>query len=140
MLGRSFLDTNILIYCFDKNVDFRFKAENLLRQLYQSEDCFISSQVVVEFCRAAQQKLNPPLSMAAIRDFINTLPTARTVLVTIPIIEHATILQEKYRLSFWDSVIISAALSIGCEKLYTQDMQSGQLIENQLLIINPFVN
>jgi predicted nucleic acid-binding protein len=45
---------------------------------------------------------------------------------------------ERYRFSFYDSLIIATALEASCTTLYSEDMQHGQLIENKLLIINPF--
>ena len=49
-------------------------------------------------------------------------------------------LRERYRFSWWDSLIVASALETECELLYTEDMQHGQVIENRLRIINPFLD
>jgi len=49
-------------------------------------------------------------------------------------------LRERYRFSWWDSLIVASALETECEQLYTEDMQHGQVIENRLHVINPFLD
>lgn len=66
---------------------------------------------------------------------------ANNILVTNTrdIIQEATKIADRYGFSFYDSLIISAALNAGCKKLYSEDMQHNQLIEKKLIIINPFL-
>ncbi len=54
-------------------------------------------------------------------------------------IREAIRLARRYKLSHWDSLIVAAALLAGCEKLYSQDMQHGQVFDEQLKVINPFL-
>ncbi|MBL7906267.1 MAG: PIN domain-containing protein [Bacteroidales bacterium] len=61
--------------------------------------------------------------------FINTPET----------IIHACEIKDKYRYSFYDSLIIASALEAGCNSLYSEDMQHNQMIENTLRILNPFI-
>ncbi|MEY4503807.1 MAG: hypothetical protein RL154_99 [Pseudomonadota bacterium] len=49
-------------------------------------------------------------------------------------------LKEKYKFQFYDSLIISSALENSCEILYSEDMQNGQIIENRLKIVNPYLH
>jgi len=46
---------------------------------------------------------------------------------------------KRYRFSWWDSLIVASALETQCDALYTEDLQHGQVIENTLQIINPFL-
>lgn len=48
-------------------------------------------------------------------------------------------LREKYNFSFWDSLIVSCSLAASIKILYSEDMQHGLIIENQLTILNPFL-
>lgn len=54
-------------------------------------------------------------------------------------IREAIRLVRRYKLSHWDSLIVAAALMAGCEKLYSQDMQDGQVFDEQLKVVNPFL-
>jgi len=49
-------------------------------------------------------------------------------------------LRDKYKLSFWDSIIVASALQGGAVRLYSEDMQNGLVVENKLTIINPFAS
>lgn len=61
------------------------------------------------------------------------------VVIDVDIILKAAFLRKSYNLSYWDSMIVSSALESGCTILYSEDMQSGQIVEKQLKIINPFL-
>jgi predicted nucleic acid-binding protein len=58
--------------------------------------------------------------------------------LSLPTIESCLLLKEKYRYSWWDSLILASALEAGCTAVYSEDMQNGQLIEDRLTIKNPF--
>ncbi|WP_417915034.1 PIN domain-containing protein [Candidatus Electronema sp. JM] len=60
--------------------------------------------------------------------------------VTVPVIRKACAIAERYRYSYYDSAVLASALSCGCALLFSEDMQPGQLIEEQLRIVNPFLN
>jgi predicted nucleic acid-binding protein len=53
-------------------------------------------------------------------------------------IDSAVEIKSKYRLSIWDSLIVASALGAGCETLYTEDLQDGQIFERTLKSVNPF--
>ena len=57
---------------------------------------------------------------------------------SLTILESASDLRLNYNLSFWDSLIVASALSGGGNTLYSEDMQNGLIISQQLTIINPF--
>jgi predicted nucleic acid-binding protein len=57
---------------------------------------------------------------------------------TIEILTKASYLRGRYNFSFWDSLIVGSAIKSGCKRLYSEDMQDGLIVENELKIINPF--
>ena len=128
----EFLDTNIVLYLLDDGTKAE-RAEALLAQ----RPC-ISVQVLNEAlvnCRrkAAMNWREADSFLSGIQDLCRVEPlTLRTHQV-------GRALSERYQLSVYDSMIVAAALIAGCTTLYTEDMHSGLLIEDQLRLINPFV-
>ncbi|SDN51183.1 PIN domain-containing protein [Desulfonauticus submarinus] len=58
--------------------------------------------------------------------------------LTLDIVRKSWEIKEKYKFSYWDSLIVASALENNCSILYTEDMQDGQIIEKKLEIVNPF--
>lgn len=136
---RVFFDTNILVYLFDADDEVkkelacaRFEAEA------SAGRALLSTQVLQEFYVSVTRKLSVPLAPetaeAAVRDF-SLLPT---VSINTERILAAIRRSRVLRLSFWDALIIEAALAGGADCLLTEDMQHGQMIEG-LRIENPFL-
>ena len=139
MNDRIFLDTNIVVYTFDKsNQDKNKKAKELFDFLYTYPECIISTQVIQEFCNVAFRKMDPALSESEVRELISTLPENQIEIIGIDTINKALHIKEQYKYSFWDSLIVSTALLTECNILYTEDMQDGLTIDN-LTIKNPFI-
>jgi predicted nucleic acid-binding protein len=75
-----------------------------------------------------------------IRELVSSFHSQHEVVpLTEEVLLKASRLRERYSLSYWDSMICSAALESNCETLLTEDMQHGLLIEDRLKIVNPFV-
>ena len=130
-----FIDTNILIY-FVK--DSTGKAELIDTILLNNSENYISTQVANEFCNVALKKLNFSTEeliflLENFAQFFNIYT------VNISTIKKALKIKEKYAYSYYDSVIIASALQTNCSTLYTEDMHHGQIIDNRLTIINPFI-
>jgi predicted nucleic acid-binding protein len=135
---RRFFDTNVLVYLFDASAPRKkARAQELLRQTVSEGLALLSTQVLQEFFVAVTRKLSvpPPHEQAerAVRDLAK-LPTAQ---IDAEMIMKSITAMRGYRLSFWDSLIIQAALHGGATTLYTEDLQHGQIIET-LSIENPF--
>ena len=132
--NKVFIDTNILVYLVKDNTE---KSEKIATQIPDKQGSIISMQVVNEFCNVASKKLK--FSYDNISFCINRFVDNFTVAdVKISTIREALKIKEKYKYSYYDSVIIASALQNNCSILYTEDMQHNQLIENKLTIINPF--
>ena len=134
MKDRFFLDSNILLYAFGKDEYKKRIAKELMRQRL-----IISVQVINEICSVLFRKFN--FSAIEIKDIFNFIKSKTEVkVVNMQTIEYCLYIKEKYNFSYWDSLIISSALENKCLILYSEDMQSNQIIEKQLMIINPFLN
>ena len=134
-MSKVFVDTNILVYCMDES-DKKRKArcrtlvEALVGDLYG----VLSTQVLQEFYVAATKKLGAdPL---AVKDILHSFRRFETVVITPEIIKDAIDCSLINRLSFWDSLIVVAAESARCEKIWTEDLNDGQIIRG-VRIENP---
>ena len=137
MSVEHFLDTNVFIYLFDETNDHkREKAVRLVQESLVNETGCISYQVVQETLNVITRKLNAtPEKARQILD--DTLIPLWRVNPTRTLYQRSLDLQTRYRFSFYDSLIVAAALEAGCKTLYSEDMNHGQRIEG-LTIANPF--
>ena len=133
----NFIDTNIFIYLFDETSDEKQGiAEELIRQALENGSGGISYQVVQETINILSRKLKA--SSEQTRWMLdNVLEPLWRVNLTRMLVRRALELQSRYRFSFYDSLIVAAALDAGCKTLYTEDLQHGQQVEG-LTIVNPF--
>ncbi len=140
MNGSFFLDTNILIYTFDHSApEKRQTAQRLVEEALGSGQGYISTQVVQEFLNLATKRFTVPMSQEDTLQYLHkVLSPLCQVFPNIPLYERALTLQARWRYSFYDSLIIGAALNTRCDTLYSEDLQHGQHIEN-LIIQNPFL-
>jgi len=129
----AFIDTNVLLYLFSQDTAKADRAEAIIQT-----GGVISVQVLNEVANVARRKLG-----IAWPDTLELLELIRALCVVNPVtIEmHSKGLQiaERYGFSIYDSMIIAAALLAGCERLYSEDLQHGQLIDKQLRLCNPFL-
>lgn len=133
MNDKSFLDTNIVLYAFRQGDSRNLKAEALL-----AGGAVLSVQVLNEFAAVARRKLNK--SWQEVRHALAILRVfcAEPAPLTVTTHESALQIAERYRYSIYDGMIIATALEAGCNMLYSEDLQDGQVIESSLTIRNPF--
>ena len=139
MKDKFFLDTNILIYSFDASQPQKQKiARNLIKVGLDQGIGSISYQVIQEFLNVATRKFAIPLSYQDSRIFLSTvLEPLCEVYASIDLFHRTLELAEQWKYSFYDTLIIAAALQNNCSLLYSEDLQDGQNI-HELKIINPF--
>lgn len=132
MTAKCLADTNIAIYALDADAVKRDRALAIL-----ASRPVISTQVVNEYLSVllAKRKLDRPGANELARALMATCDVAS---VTPDITELAMRLGEYYRISHWDALIVAVALAAGCETLYSEDLQNGQVFEGQLTVANPF--
>ncbi len=137
---RSFLDTNIFVHSFDPVAGAKSRvAENLIQQALTSGKGIISYQVAQEFLNLATRRFTALMSAA---DAEKYLTRVLSPLLAIHSSKHLYVealhLQARYRFSWYDSLIVAAALQAECKLLLTEDLQHGQKI-GTLTIQNPFL-
>lgn len=130
--AEPFFDTSVLLYLLSAEGEKADRVETLL-----ADSGVISVQVLNEFTAVATRKLAMPL--ADVREVLDTVRRiCRVEPLTVGDHERAGEIMERYKFSFYDSVIVASALRAESEILYTEDLQHGQLIEQQLRVVNPF--
>lgn len=134
----TLFDTNIIIYTLE-SVDLnKYKrAKELVQSGLLQGNCCISRQVMQETLNVAKKKLQYTFEDALYLLHDTLLPLCRMIPMD-PLHERGLFIKFRYQYSFYDSLIIAAALEAGCKTLYSEDMQHGQRIE-QLIIKNPFL-
>lgn len=136
MSARSFVDTNILVYTDDHDApNKQAKALALFEQLRTSRNGVLSTQVLQEYFVAATKRLS--VEPAVARRKVELFARLDLVRIDLDIILFAIDLTRLHSVSFWDALIVRAALSSGCKVLLSEDLQPGRRI-NGLEIVNPF--
>ncbi len=129
---KAFIDTNILLYLLSSDTDKADRAEIIVQA-----GGLISVQVLNEIANVAHRKL--AMSWIEINEVLALIQSmCPTKPLTIETHDRGKLIAERYGLSVYDAMIVAAALLAGCETLYSEDMQDGQLISHQLRICNPF--
>ena len=137
MSAEDFIDTNVLVYLFDEtDADKRQRAESIVHRSLESGTGCISYQVVQETMNVVTRKLGATPE-AARRLLDDVLVPLWQVNPSPTLYQRAINLQGQYRFSFYDSLIVAASLEAGCVRLYTEDLQHGQQIQD-LTVQNPF--
>ena len=140
MSDKYFLDTNIFVYAFDStDSQKQSKANDVIKSALADHSGCISYQVMQEFLNVVTRKFAVPLSIPDCEKYLNTVlsPLCEVHASTDLYLQSLDIL-ERWQFSFYDSLIISAALQSNCKILYTEDLQHQQKIQD-LTICNPFV-
>ncbi len=134
----TFVDTNILVYAYDFTAEEKNKtAADVVAGLWGTGKGIISTQVLQEFYVTVVQKIPNPLDDQKAAGIIRDLLSWKLVVNNGFTILEAISIQKRYQLSFWDSLIIEAAISGGANMLLTEDLSHQQTIEN-VKICNPF--
>ena len=134
----SFFDTNVLIYAVDEGEPEKLGIASALVEEHLVEgDGMISVQVLREFYWASL-RLPRPLSYQQAQEMVGYFSAFRTLAEDAGMVLGAIRRSREYMLSFWDALIVEAALAGGADRLLTEDLQHGQVIEG-LRIENPFL-
>ena len=128
----DFFDTNVLVYVASGRTPKADRAERLLR-----DGGIISVQVVNEIANVARRKMR--LSWAETRALLSLIRGLLPVEpITIETHETGLLFAERYGLSVYDAMVAASALLAGCDRLWSEDMQHGMVIERRLRIADPF--
>jgi predicted nucleic acid-binding protein len=140
MNGRFFLDTNIFVYSFDRNSPGKARrAAQLILQAVQTRKGIVSYQVVQEFFNVALRRFANPMKVDDAHHYLATVFRPLLAVHSTEILyAEALRLSGRYRLPWYDSLIVASAIEGQCSLLYSEDFHTGQRFEG-LEIVNPFV-
>jgi len=138
MKDRIFLDTNIIVYAHDRSSgDKHAVAREIMDYLWESRRGVISVQVLQEFYVCITNKILKPLSLKNAKLILEYLSTWDIVANDKHLTLKSIDIQERYRFSFWDSLIIQAAIQGQTRILFSEDLPDGQAVMD-MKILNPF--
>jgi predicted nucleic acid-binding protein len=139
MSGKFFLDTNIFVYAFDATAPVKArKAARLVRDAVDTGKGIVSYQVVQEFFNVAFRRFAQPMGAAEAEQYLITVFRPLLAIHSSPALYvEALRIAGKYRVAWYDSIIVASALEGRCDVLYSEDFQQGREIEG-LRIENPF--
>ncbi len=136
---KFFVDTNFLVYAYDSSAGRKWKASSeILSLLWQHRTGILSTQVLQEFFVSLTQKVKNPMFPEAAKEVVSDLLRWPLVVNDGKNILRAIDLQIRYHFSFWDSLIIQAAVASGSQYILSEDLQDGQVVES-VTILNPFL-
>ncbi|MFP4258124.1 MAG: PIN domain-containing protein [Desulfovermiculus sp.] len=140
MSADVFLDTTILIYAYDSQAGSKhLVARDILRSCWHHQGAVISTQVLQEFYVNITRKIPQPLSFPTARRLVEQYRVWPVITNTTQDIIRASEIQERYQLSFWDSLIICAAVKGDANTILTEDLSHNQCIEG-VRIQNPLLS
>lgn len=137
---RVFFDTNVLVYLFDRRApEKQRRARDLFRAHSADGTLLLSTQVLQEFYVTVTRKLSAPLggpeALGAVRRFAAFSLTQ----VDAELIARAAGRSQREMFSFWDALIVEAALAGGASRLLSEDLQHAQRVSG-LVVENPFLD
>ena len=137
MSDRTFVDANILIYAHDSDAKSKHEvAKNVLTELWTKRTGVLSMQVLQEFYVNVTRKIAHPLPKNAARMVVSSY--AIWCVETTPAeISSAFRIEDESRIGFWDALIIASAVKSGANRIFSEDLNAGQMIAG-VLIENPF--
>lgn len=135
-----FVDTNVLVYVRDA-ADQRKQAHarEWMKYLWQSRSGRVSTQVLQEYFWVTTQKLKPGLPVEDARQDIRELLAWSPICADAKLLESAWALQDRYAISWWDSLIVAAAEAAASSHLLTEDLADGQ-VYGTVRVVSPFAH
>ena len=139
--GVFFLDTNIFVYALLASEPLKkLRALELVEQALASHQGCVSYQVIQEFANVSTRKFAQRFTTDQCKQFIEAAMQPLNRVPSSPELLNAALdLQAETGYSFYDSLVIAAALEAGAQVLYTEDLQHNQLIAGLLRVVNPFL-
>lgn len=139
MSAELFIDTNVFVYQLDATDQRKHEvAERIVRDALARRSACISFQVVQECLNVALRKAEVALSVDEARSYLDAvlLPLVQ-VPASAALYHRALDVKLRWRLSFYDALIVAAALTAGCRRLLSEDLQHGQRFD-ALTVVDPF--
>jgi predicted nucleic acid-binding protein len=139
MIERVFVDTNVLIYAHDLDAGSKHdRAAAILSDLWENENGIVSVQVLQEFYVNVTRKISAPLTPALARGVIRNYLAWQIAPNDPSTVLSASEIAERNQISFWDALIVASASNAGADRILSEDLNHGQMIEG-VVIENPFL-
>ncbi|HTZ96563.1 MAG TPA: PIN domain-containing protein [Terriglobales bacterium] len=138
MTEKQFVDTNILVYAHNRSLGRKHEhARSLIRQLWENNQGALSTQVLQEFCVALRRNAIHAPPADELWQLIQDYCSWEIVVNDSAAVVRALELEQKYKISFWDALIVQAAENCGASVLYSEDLSAGQRY-GSVEVVNPF--
>jgi len=138
-MSGEFCDTNVLVYAYDRSAkDKRREAMRLVDRLWDSGTGVLSIQVLQEMFVSLTRKVSHPLSVPDARSVVADMATWRVIEPTRQDVLTAIDVAARWQISFWDAMVIAAAIKAETSVLWSEDLNAGQTYDG-LVVRNPFV-
>ena len=139
MSDKYFVDTNILMYAHDTAAGAKHeRAKALVEELWRNRSGVVSTQVLQELCVNLRRKAGRPLDLKTVREIVGDYLAWDVVVNTGTSILEALDIEERYRISFWDALVIQAAEASGAALLYSEDLSNRQMY-GTVEVVNPLL-
>ena len=139
MAEKYFVDTNILIYAHDRSAGVKHeRAREVVEGLWASGEGVLSTQVLQELCINLRRKLARPLPVDEVRGLIQDYLSWEVVVNAPESVIQALEIEVRYKISFWDALVLQAAESSGAGVLYSEDLATRRHY-GAVQVINPLV-
>lgn len=137
MADKYFVDTNILIYAHLPSAGVKHdRARQLIAQLWSTGEGVLSTQVLQELCVNLRRKLARPLPVDDLRQLVQDYLSWEIVVNTPQSVIQALDIEVRYKISYWDALVLHAAESCGAAVLYSEDLAAGQHY-GPVRVVNP---
>lgn len=138
MIGPVFVDTNVFVYRHDLSDPVKQKlAEQWIELLASTRTGRLSYQVLQELFATLTRARGPSFPSSEARQIVEALAVWKPIQADLALLQRAWETQERFRLSWWDSLIVAAAGASACRILLTEDLQDGQIFDG-IRVVDPF--
>jgi predicted nucleic acid-binding protein len=138
MTDRCFVDTNVLVYAHDGHAGQKHvAAASLVERLWEERAGVLSTQVLQELYVSLRKSSRRPLPRGQAQEIVSDYLRWNVIVNTGSSLLAAMKLEERYRLSFWDALIVQAATAAGVATLFSEDLSHGQAY-GPVRVVNPF--
>jgi predicted nucleic acid-binding protein len=139
MSDKCFVDTNILVYSQDLAAgDKCSRAQVLMNALWEDRNGVISTQVLQELYIALRRRLKSPMSAVEAVEILRDYSEWQVVVNNRESIFRAIDIETRYKISFWDALILQAAEQAGAKTIYSEDLSHGARYAG-MQVVNPFI-
>lgn len=139
MSDKYFVDTNILLYAHDRSAGVKHeRARKLIEHLWTTGEGVVSTQVLQELCVNLRKKVSRPLPSEEIRRLVEDYLAWEVVTNDATSVVEALDIEKRFKISYWDALVIHAAWRAGAAVLYSEDLAQAQRYDS-LQVVNPLL-